>query len=563
MSSEPGAVAGRDARPASDGTPSTPLALVEAAIAALTTAAPGWAERGLAGRLDVLESVRRTTAAALPALLRALTDGHDTSSPYAPWDPALVELAGGAVPLARQLALLTDTMQNVATTGRSQPPAVREQDGRVVIDALPADRFDAITHRGYRAQVRLAAGRTLDDVLAGLGAPLSDTTQRSGGLALIIVAGRPVLAGALAAIAQLVVERRTVLLAVDPVDAVMNSHLVEALAPLVDQDLLRVVHTPRALAGRLAGLTPADAIHVIGDRDVHAAVRDTVASEARSGTVEVTADLPRPTPVVVVPGPWSDRDLAWQGEHLATMLGSPTGPGGAPVHLMFQHRAWSRRGTLLDAVRAAIRQLPAMDQPDAEARERFTAVTSRHPQAERFGSPGDHQTPITLIPEMDPADDDPLLAAPPPGPLLAELSVDAHRSVAAYLDEAVDRCNDQVVGAAAVTLLVHPRSLDDPEVARAVDAAIEQLAAPTVSLNVAPGAVEALIAPPGARAGSDTFLIGTGSRTLVSGPFRPPVTPPWFHTHAHALTALGRQACLTATGDAARLPRTIAAMLRA
>jgi len=131
-------------------------------------------------------------------------------------------------------------------------------------------------------------------------------------------------------------------------------------------------------------------------------------------------------------------------------------------------------------------------------------------------------------------------------------------------------CNEQLWGNLSATLLVHPRSLADPEVAAAVERAVEQLHYGTVGVNLWAGIGFVFVSPPwGAYPGNEltdiqsgrgtahnTFLLEDVEKTVIRGPWRPPLTPPWLHTHTrmHRLSPL--LADLTVNFD----PRTLAAM---
>ncbi|MGE5335592.1 MAG: aldehyde dehydrogenase, partial [Nitrososphaerota archaeon] len=128
-----------------------------------------------------------------------------------------------------------------------------------------------------------------------------------------------------------------------------------------------------------------------------------------------------------------------------------------------------------------------------------------------------------------------------------------------------------------VTLLVHPKSLRDPAVARAVEQAVANLHYGTVSVNYWAGAGFVLGttswgAYPGhplhdIRSGTgvvhNALMFDRPQKSVMRGPWRATPVPPWFVNHARAgLNVFRRLAYFEASPSAAKAPAIAVAALR-
>ena len=94
--------------------------------------------------------------------------------------------------------------------------------------------------------------------------------------------------------------------------------------------------------------------------------------------------------------------------------------------------------------------------------------------------------------------------------LCAETAIDAP-SISSFLDQAVEFANDKLWGTLNATIIVHPASLRDPDVAAAIDRAVANLRYGTVSLNLlAYYSAYFMTAPWGAFPGHDIYDIQSG-----------------------------------------------------
>jgi acyl-CoA reductase-like NAD-dependent aldehyde dehydrogenase len=284
--------------------------------------------------------------------------------------------------------------------------------------------------------------------------------------------------------------------------------------------------------------------------------RTNKAAGRRATAKPVTAELGNVSPVIVVPGPWSEGDLAYQGENVASMLTNNAGFNCNAARVIVTHEGWAQRDDLLAAVRRSLAGAPTRPAYYPGAAERCRQAAADHPQAERFGEEGDGHQPWVLVPGLDPeAADERLFREEAFCSLFAETAL-AAPSAARFVDRAVEFANQRLWGTLNVTLIVHPVSLRDPETRAAVARAEEELRYGTVSINHWAAVGYALAATPwGSYPGNppediqsgvgwvhNAYLFDRPQKSVVRSPFRNFPKPPWFVGHQTA-GRLGRDLC--------------------
>jgi len=529
----------------------TDITDIDRIVTELTDAAPSWIAMGVDERIELLADLGRSILAA--------GDGWATASAQAKGirrqSPAMAEDWGsGVLTTLRNVRLLASTLADIRDTGRPAPPSIYLDDrGSTVVEVFPGDALDRILFPGFEAEVRLAEGITPEQARERMGRIYHEDVVSPPEVALVLGAGNVSSIGPMDALSQLFAEDRVVLLKLNPVNDYLAPHLENALRPLIRGGWLRII-TGGADVGSAAAQHPGiDTVHLTGsDRTYEAIVfgQGPDASERRrSGTPllakPVTAELGNVTPVIVVPGPWTPSEVAYHGDNIASMLVQNAGFNCIAARVIVQHASWSRRAALNDAIRDSLRRAEPRVAYYPGARERWEAFNSAHPEAEWFGPDGPDDVPFTFIPGLDPHQhDDIAFTTEAFCGVFGEVPLDVPRDVPSFLDQAVDFCNERLWGTLSASIIVHPRTLEEPENRAALERAIDRLAYGSVVVNHWSAAPYAMVSPPwGAAPGStpsdiqsgvgfvhNTYLLEDIVKTVVRGPFRPLIPPPWLHT---------------------------------
>ena len=152
-------------------------------------------------------------------------------------------------------------------------------------------------------------------------------------MCLVLGGGNASSIGPLDTIHKLVVERQVVVLKLHPVMAHLAEVQEAALAPLVRAGVLRIVHGDAVQGAHLAHHPGVDTLHITGaDRTYDAIVYgpgpDGAERRRRDEPVMTkpfTAELGNLTPIIVMPGRWSEGDLDYHADNIVTMLTNNAG----------------------------------------------------------------------------------------------------------------------------------------------------------------------------------------------------------------------------------------------
>jgi acyl-CoA reductase-like NAD-dependent aldehyde dehydrogenase len=395
-------------------------------------------------------------------------------------------------PLFRLLRVLRQSLEDIRVSDRPHIPGrIRERpDGQVVAQVFPQTQFERLLFLGTTAEVWMQPEVTQQDLLAEQAIPYRNLPS-NGKVALVLGAGNIPWLPFAQSMYKLFVPLQVVILKLNPVNAYIGPIMEKVLQPLIDRGYLRMVYGGVSEGSYLTEHPLVDEIQLTGsDKTFEAIVfgngEERLERKRRRNPrlrKRVEAELGSVSPVIVVPGPWSEGDLEYQATQLATWLILNSGYYCLTPRVLIQHRGWNHRRDLiaeLGDIFSSVETRKAWYPGTAGIHDVFMA---EHPEALRFGKAEDDNLPWTLIADVDPQCEDEI-AFTTEGfcSLMAETAIDAD-SVVEYLERAVGFANDRLWGTLSATILVHPKSLGDQTVAAAVDRAVAGLRYGTIYIN--------------------------------------------------------------------------------
>lgn len=530
--------------------PATPHAEIDAALATLAMNRGLWVELPLRERLRLVDKLERGFTEVADRWVAACRVAEDTA--HLPRYGGEEWLAGPYLVL-RNLRLLRRSLRDLKSHGRIRiPGGVRRlPNGQTAAQVVPVDWSDRVFFPGVTAEVWMEPGvtpETLDETMA-----VRYRQPDEGGVALVLGAGNVSSIGPMDALYKLFVDQRVVLYKTHPVNEYLGPLMEEAFAALADRGFFRLVYGGAEEGAYLTRHHQVDEIHVTGsDRTYEAIVFGTGPEGERRKRERrpaldkpVTAELGNVSPVIVVPGPWTEADLAYQAENVVSMLANNAGFNCNAARVVIQHREWPLRPRLLDGMREVLGRVPLRSAYYPGAALRFDTLAAAHPELERFGEPEPGQLPWALGVDIDPTDrEHPFFRTEAFCSLFGETALSAS-SPAEFVGRAVEMANDTLWGTLNATLLVHPASLEDPATREAVERAVEHLRYGTVTINcwaavgyglgtttwgAFPGH-EPWDVQSGTGLVHNTLMFSKAQKSVVRSPFRAFPKPPWFVTH--------------------------------
>ncbi|RMF04871.1 MAG: aldehyde dehydrogenase family protein [Chloroflexi bacterium] len=559
----------------------TPRAQIDAALAELQARKDEWVRLPIAERMAILDEINHDfqTVAERWVAACAAAKGIPPENSF-----ALGEEWVFVATIFRLVRLLRRSLSEIAQFGRPQlpgPPTVRP-DGQVVVPVFPQSKLDRLLYAGVRGEVWLEPGVTAADVTAGQ-AKFYRHPPQSGQVALVLGAGNVSTLVPGDFLHALFVKGQVVALKPNPVNEYLGPLVEEGFRALVRRGFLRVVYGGVDEGAYLCHHPAVEAVHLTGSDKTFEAIVFGPGPEGARRKAErrpllskpVTAELGNVSPIIVVPGPWSESDIRAQAQKIAAWLVVNTGFNCITPRVIIQHKNWPHREALNRAIVEALSQAALRRAYYPGAAQRQAEFAAAHSQAVQIGVPTDGQLPWTYIPHV-----------PPDNPaevcfrreafcgLLAETAL-AAESVPEFVGRAVEFANRRLWGTLTAALIVHPRTAGDPALAAVLDRAVADLRYGTVTVNQYGGYGYVLMLTPwGGAPGQDIFDVQSGigmvnntlmlarpQKAVVRSPFIQRPDP--FTLTARHFDGFGRHlAQLEATGSAAAVPGLLWNILR-
>ncbi len=456
----------------------------------------------------------------------------------------------------RMLRLLRDTLRQVAASGRPPLPQSRVRargNGQVVVQVFPLSMTDRMLYLGFRGEVWMQPEVTREsasDHMAGF----YRQVETVGKVALVLGAGNVASVAPADLVQKLFVEGQVCMFKHNPVNEYLAPLLEEAFADLIRDGFVRTTTGDPEVGEYLCQHPDIDEIHVTGsDRTYEAIVfgtRTEGAERKRTNqprvTKRVTCELGNATPVIVVPGPWSDSDVAFHAENIATQMLNNCGFNCLSARVLVLPEGWPQAEALMNALRNVLAASPQRQAYYPGAEQRYDEVLAANPSAQPIGPRGEGVLPYTLIPRLDPADrSNPCFATECFMPILAQTFLPG-ADAAEFLRNAVGFANDTLWGTLSANILVHPKTAK--LLGSQLEDAVAELRYGTVAINqwsalgyvwgatswgAYPGHLPTDIQS-GIGTVHNTFMFDKPEKSVVYGPFRVWPKPAWFITNRQA-----------------------------
>jgi acyl-CoA reductase-like NAD-dependent aldehyde dehydrogenase len=524
---------------------------LDSVVGAVRANAAAWAATHVAERIRLIDAVRQDMASVADAWAAAgiAAEGLDPGDP-ASGEEALV----GPYIVLRYLRSLRQALVDIDRHGA---PGIagglrRRSNGQVLARVFPASVYDRLFYPFITADVWMEPGINQADLAAtqAVAYRASDTT---GHVCLVLGAGNTSSIGPMDIFGKLFVENQAVVFKPHPAIAWLDPIMRIGLRALIDRGALQIVAGGADIGARLCRHPAVDSVHVTGSKTTFDAIvfgpgADGAARKSRGErllTKPLTAELGNISPVIVVPGRWTDADIASQAENIASMLTNNAGFNCNATRVIVTHAGWPQRPQLLAALRDQLRHERPRVAFYPGAAERFDTFMAAHPEATQLGPRTDDRLPWAIVEDVDPGQrDDICFTTEAFCSVFAETAIPAE-SPAQFVDRAVAFANETLVGTLNATVIVKPATEREPSVASAVDRALAGLRYGTVSVNAWAGLGYGLSELPwGAFPGNSRGEIDSGvgmvhnasmfsraQKSVIRAPFKPPIKPAWYRSH--------------------------------
>ena len=570
-------------------------ARLDTAIDDLATGARIWTRLTLDQRARLLERLHATVAANAEewadtaALSKGLEPGHPLRGE---------EWLGGPYATLAALAAYRDSMRALAG-GLSPLDGVRidaAPGGRLRAHTFPLHAIDGVLLSGFTGEVWFEPGVTMHEARRAAGLAQLDP-RKPAGVGLVLGAGNVTSIPVLDVLYELLAHNRVALLKVNPTQDSLVPIFERALAPLIEPGFLRIVRGGGDVGGYLTGHADIAHVHITGAAATFDAIvwgRSTGpdAGEATRRRREnrpllgkpITAELGGVSPIIIVPGEWTDADVRYHAEHVATMRLQNSGHNCIAGQVIILSSDWPQRDAFLSALEMAYDAAPARPVWYPGSEQKLDAAASSYPAAERHGDGS--RLLVEIAPGADASD---LETTEYFAPVLGVVSLAGTGQE--FLDAAVRHANEKLVGTLGANVLIDPDTqtalgdrFDDAIAALRYGAiAVNSWTAfvfltPTLPWGGYPGASLQAVGS-GIGVVHNALLLDRVERSVARGPFRPfPRSagaalgrgrfsvlpkPPWFLSSRTGATVSEGLTRYRMDGNLARLAGTLVQAYRA
>ncbi|RKZ85606.1 MAG: aldehyde dehydrogenase [Gammaproteobacteria bacterium] len=421
--------------------------------------------------------------------------------------------------VVRHLRLIKESLQALKDEGNTKIGKVgRTIDKRLSVNVFPANAIDGILYKDVTIDVHMQADVT-EDKLETQRAKFYKQPDHNGRVVLVLGAGNLAAIPAMDVLTKMFNEGKVCVLKMNPVNAYMGPYIEEAFAEAIVKGFLAVVYGGVEESEYLTHHDLVDEIHITGsDKTYNNIVWGPEGSEraermARNNPVytkEITSELGCVTPVIVVPGPYTKKELAFQAEDITSAFTmNASFMCCVPVSLITS-KGWQQRDDFLNQMEKVIKTVPTRKAYYPGAKERWHALTDDREDVTIIGMEEGSNMPWAMIKGLSPDADEAIYRNEPFCSVLAETTLNTNDTIA-FIEQAVEFVNNKLWGSLTANLIVHPKSMKDPKIAEAIERAITRLKYGVVSINGLNGMDFASgVAPWGAHPGSASTDIQSG-----------------------------------------------------
>jgi len=532
-------------------------------IAVLDKNRDTWANTSIAERMALISGVRECLYPVIHrwAELAAQAKGLPEGSPLAG-----EEWTSGPYALMSACNALLETFSKLRDRRYVDELPVRDlPDGQIAVKVLPHTLWDRLLLSGVTAEVWMEPGVTRDNLKDNTASAYAiPEGERQGKVSLVLGAGNIAAIAPLDCFQKLFTENQVVILKLNPVNDYLREVLEPALKPLIDHGVLRIVSGGAEAGEYLCNHPKIEEIHITGSGATHDAIIWGPGEEGRrnkaAGTPRnkrrITSELGAVCPTIVVPGPWSDADLGFQAENVATQKLHNSGFNCVACQMLILPEGWNHTDEFLERLHRTMAEAPDRPLYYPGADQRIANFTEKYPEAERL-APGGAKADRLVVPLRgeghEHAHGSEVFA-----PLLTEMRL-AGDTAEAYLENAINYCNENLHGTLGANIVIHPATRAQIG-AKRFDELIASLKYGCIAINTWTGVGFLTVqgawgAFPGhtlddVQSGigfvHNTYMFDRPQRTVVEAPWRPfprnvlsggmtmLPRPPWFVTHKRA-----------------------------
>ncbi len=441
----------------------------------------------------------------------------------------------------------------------------KRQDGQLKVKVFPSNFYETLLFNQIKGEIWMQKEVTSDNLLQNM-AVFYRQKEPQGKVSLVLGAGNINSIPPLDVLYNLLVKGEVVLLKMNPINDYLSPVFEVIFESFIKDDYVKIVNGGIDEGKYLTTHPDIETIHITGSEKTHDAIvygsgeeglkRKKENNPKLDASKPIRSELGGIGPMIVVPGPWNEKDIDFQSQNIATAKLHNGGHNCVASQVLILPKKWEHSKKLLASVRKYLNEIPYRTAYYPGSQNRQRSAVQAYPDSEELIG----KIPRTLITNLD-SDNKKEYAFQTEffGAIYAETSIDGDTPLQ-FLQNAVKFCNSSLHGTLGATILIHPKTMK--ELGDELENCIADLQYGAIGINIWNGVV--FLLPQctwGAFPGHtyDDIQSGIGvvhnslmfdkpEKTVLYGPFRTlpralnlaPPKPPWFVTNKTANKTMER-----------------------
>ena len=565
--------------------PASSQAKLDDTIARLREAAWKFATLPIQKRIEMATAMQQGFVKVMGAMVQA---GCKAKGIAPDSNLAAEEWAAGAWGVVRQLRLVRESLQAISSTGNTRIGKVkRTQAGNLAVQVYPNNAIDGILFKDVTVDVYMQPDVTEQSLTANRASFYKKAHQgqgHQGKVALVLGAGNIPSISMMDVITKMFNEGKVCLLKMNPVNAYLGPFIEEAFKTAIDQQFLAVVYGGAEVGRHLVYHPKIDEAHLTGsDKTYDQIVWGNNGQEADERRAQnqpllrkpITAELGNVTPIIIVPGPYTDKEIRFQAEQIATAFTMNASFMCCTAKVLVMPKNWDGATKFIKALQEVCAEIPLRAAYYPGAEDRWQAIVKNRNNVTNIGKPQSNELPWTFVTDLNPDDvHEPLFTEESFCSIITSVQLGSADPID-FLQAATDFANNHLWGTLNATLIVHPKILKDASTNAAFEQAINQLKYGAITVNTFIGLLFCTGAPWGAYPSSTTQNIQSGSgfvhntnmlegieKSVLRAPLFVFPKPAWLASHKKAKTVTTKLVAMEENASWAKVPGIVFAAMQ-
>ena len=232
------------------------------------------------------------------------------------------------------------------------------QNGQLIVKVFPGNAYDWLLLNGINAVVWMDKSINLENLQHNIGS-FYRKQNPSGKTSLILGAGNIASITPLDVLHKLIAEGEVAIIKMNPVNDYLGPIFEDIFSDFIENGFLYYTYGGVKVGKYLVEHEGIETIHMTGSEKTHDAIVFGTGEEGRERKKKnepllikpISSELGGITPTIIVPGPWTDKDISFQAEHLLIQKLHNAGSNCTASQILVTPEDWDLTPKLMDEIR--------------------------------------------------------------------------------------------------------------------------------------------------------------------------------------------------------------------